>query len=96
MFRRDFSNFNSSEFCDDLRDALFAFFHQNKEINDYNFNHRFRDFIEIVKSNIDKHAPLKKLSRKQRKLKCEPIDHSRNTNFYKAQTKIVYISLYQR
>ena len=68
IFRRDFSNFNSSEFCDDLRDALSAFFHQNKELNDYNFNHRFRDFIKIVKSKIDKHAPLKKLTRKQRKL----------------------------
>ena len=72
IFRRDFSNFNSSEFCDDLHDALSAFFHQNKELNDYNFNRRFRDFIEIVKSKIDKHAPLKKLTRKQRKLKCKP------------------------
>ena len=72
IFRRDFANFNSSEFCDDLHDALSAFFQQNKELNDYNFNHRFRDFIEIVKSKIDKHAPLKKLTRKQRKLKCKP------------------------
>ena len=72
IFRRDFSNFNSSEFCDDLHDALSAFFHQNKELNDYNFNHRFRDFIEIVKSKIDRHASLKKLTRKQRKLKCKP------------------------
>ena len=54
IFRRDFSNFNSSEFCDDLHVALSAFFHQNKETNDYNFKHRFRDFIEIVKSKIDK------------------------------------------
>ena len=72
IFRRDFHIFNSSEFCDDLHNALSAFFHQDKEINDYNFNHQFRDFIEIVKSKIDKHAPLKKLSHKLRKLKCKP------------------------
>ena len=72
IFRRDISNFNSLEFCDHLHDALSAFFHQNRKLNDYNFNHRFRDFIEIVKSKIDKHASLKKLSRKQRKLKCKP------------------------
>ena len=32
----------------------------------------FNNFINIVKTAIDNHAPLKKLSRRQRKLKLKP------------------------
>ena len=82
-----------SQFCDDLHDALSAFFHQNKELNDYNFNHRFRDFIEIVKSKIDKHAPLKKLTRKQRKLKCKPWITRGILTSIKRKQKFIYLTL---
>ena len=68
VFRRDFLNFNAEDFCDDLHNALVIFFHLNQNINE----HLVCDFIEIVKSKIDNHAPLKKLSREQRRLKLKP------------------------
>ena len=72
VFRRDFLNFKADDFCDGLHNALATFFHRNQDINDNNFNNLFWGLIEIVKSKIDIHAPLKKLSRKQHKLKRKP------------------------
>ena len=59
IFRRDFLNFNAQDFRDDLSNALATFFHCNQDINDNNFNHLFCEFVEIVKSKIDNHTPLK-------------------------------------
>ena len=41
-------------------------------INPNNFNMIFNDFIKTAKTAIDNHAPLKKLSGRQRKLKLKP------------------------
>ena len=59
LFRRDFLNSNAEDFHDDLHNALATFFHRNQDINDNNFDHLFCDFIKIIKSKIDNHAPLK-------------------------------------
>ena len=74
VFRRDFKILMLRTFVMlySLHNALVTFFHRNQDINDSNFNHLFCDFIEVVKSKIDNRAPLKNLSRKQRKLKRIP------------------------
>ena len=38
-------------------------------LNVANFNKNFDNFVHFVKSVIDRHAPLKKLPRRQRQLK---------------------------
>ena len=72
MFQRDLHNFNKNAYCDDLHKSLYNFFLINNNFNHDNFNKLFSDFIEIIKSAIDHHAPFKKLSRRQRKLKQKP------------------------
>ena len=72
MFQRDLHNFNKNAYCDDLHKSLYNFFLINNNFNHDNFNQLFSDFIEIIKSAIDHHAPFKKLSRRQRKLKQKP------------------------
>ena len=49
-----------------------SFFKNNYDVNPSNFNNLFSDCINIRKSIIDLHAPLKKLSRKQLNLKLKP------------------------
>ena len=48
-----------------------SFFKNDCDVNPTNFNNLFNDFINIIKSIIDFHAPLKKLSLKQLKLKLK-------------------------
>jgi len=42
------------------------------ELTETNFYNQFDDFVSLIQSVIDKHAPLKQLSRKQQKLKSKP------------------------
>ena len=59
-------------YCNDLHKSLYNFFLINNNFNHDIFNQLFSDFIEIIKSAIDHHAPFKKLSRRQRILKQKP------------------------
>lgn len=72
IFRRDLRHFDTEAYCDNLNDLLLNFFQRNYDINSCNFDNLFAEFVEIVKRTIDFHAPVKKLSRKQRKLKLKP------------------------
>ena len=69
MYIRDLLNFNAENFCEDLHKSILNFFPQDNAINPDNLNMIFNNFINIVKTAIDNYAPLKKLSRRQRKLK---------------------------
>ena len=69
IFQRDCIDFNSDIFCHHLHEPLCEFFKNNCDVNPTNFNSLLSDFINIIKSLIDFHAPHKKLSRKQLKLK---------------------------
>ena len=72
IFQRDLIDFNSDIFCHHLHESLCEFFKNNCDVNPSHFNNLFGDCINIIKSIIDFHAPLKKLSRKQLKLKLKP------------------------
>ena len=61
-------NFNSETFVSDLSNNLDHFdFSDIRELSA-----AFDKFIEIIKSTINAHAPLKIASRKQRKLLSKP------------------------
>ena len=61
---RDKSKFISDAYSEDLENHLYSYFSLLPEITSHNFNDIFNDFISLITQVIDRHAPLKKLSRK--------------------------------
>ena len=64
--------FNSETFCENLHESLHHFFIKTGVIDCHNFNEVFAGFIKVIEKAIDLHAPFKKLSRKERKLRLKP------------------------
>ena len=69
---RDMSNFNETDFNQDLLLELGHLDNILQISHDPDVNTLFNKFINIFNSVIDKHAPFKYLSRKQTKLKHKP------------------------
>ena len=69
---RDKSNFNTELYCDEMCDTVNRFVSTLEEITETNFDNCFNDFVATIQKVIDKHAPVKKISRKQQKLKSKP------------------------
>ena len=72
IFRRDKSTFNPEAFRIELELNLQLLSPLFATANKNNFNQLFFEFIKIIENTIEIHAPLKKLSRKQRKLQAKP------------------------
>ena len=72
IFIRSFNKFNSSNFINDLQLRLDNFFPQMNTITKNNINDVFDEFYSLITKTISNHAPLKKLSRKQKRLKSKP------------------------
>ena len=70
--RRDKSNLNNEEFCNDLSFLLFVYFANLRPLTEEKFDNNFNEFVNLVKVTINKHAPLKRLSRKEQKLIHKP------------------------
>ena len=69
-YYRDLKHFNSEQLLhEDLFNNLSSFIVNLPTITHENFNDAFELSTTIIKFTIDKHAPLRKLSRKMRKLK---------------------------
>ena len=71
-YYRDKSKFDSDAFNYDLFNALDSYFINLPEITNNNFDEIFNEFTRIVLLMIDKHAPVKKFSGKQKKLLKKP------------------------
>ena len=71
MLYRDQSSFRVDSFCENLEAKLINVFSQQPVLNN-NFNEMFELFSTTVLSTINAHAPLKSLSRKQKKLLSKP------------------------
>ena len=71
MLYRD-KSFRVDFFCENLEVKLINVFSQQPELNNDNFNEMFELFSTTVLSTINAHAPLKPLSRKQKKLLSKP------------------------
>ena len=69
---RDKSNFDADRYCTDLNDSIFNFMLDSEEITETNFDDSFEAFVSIIQHTIEKHAPLKRMSRKQKKIKRKP------------------------
>ena len=72
MFYRDKSSFCADSFRNDLQADLCNVFEHQPELTNENFNEMFNLFSHTVLSTINIHAPLKPLSRKQKKLSQKP------------------------
>jgi len=66
-FYRDKSKFYANVFNSDLNESLHNYFVHLPEIISDNYNKVFDEFNNLIWQTIDKHAPLKKFSRKQKK-----------------------------
>ena len=65
IFQRDYSHFSSESFRDDVLIQTWNYSHDN--VHD-----SFRDFYLKLEVSVNRHAPLKKQSPKEIKLKSEP------------------------
>ena len=59
MYKRDLLNFTAENFCEDLHKSILNFFPKDNAINPNNLNMIFNNFINVVKTAVDNHAPLK-------------------------------------
>ena len=71
-FDRDKSKFDSNQFNDELNTSLNAFFIQLLLLTTDNFNEIFNRFNHLILQVIERNAPLKKVSQKQKKLHKKP------------------------
>ena len=75
IYKRNLSNFKTDDFSLDLYSSLSAFFNVNNNINKDNSNTIFSNCVKIISETIDRHAPTKKLSRKETKLQKKTLDY---------------------
>ena len=71
-FARSFAKFNSDSFNNDFQKRINRFVPKILIISENNVDDIFNEFYLLITSTIDTHAPLKKLSRKQRRLGSKP------------------------
>ena len=71
-YQREFSNFKVDKFCYDINNAATTLLQNNLDMNCLNFNNIFTEFLNKFEIIVEKHAPFKKLSRRQRKLSLKP------------------------
>ena len=62
MYQRDFSKFSSKSFRDDVSIQNWCYSHDN-------VNESFKDFYIKFEASVDRHAPFKKLTPKEIKIK---------------------------
>ena len=81
MFTRDYANFSSESFRDDISI-------QNWNNRYDNINDQFNDFHWRLDECVNRHAPFKKLSPGEIKLKCKPWISSKITEMIKVRNKL--------
>ena len=68
---RDKSNCKADAYCEEIDKSVYKFLHGIDKLTEFNFEATFDAFVS-VHSVIENHAPLKRLSRKEQKLKRKP------------------------
>ena len=66
-FVRSFKNFDPVKYNYDMQAQFNQFLPQLHTVTENDFNNKFEKFYSMIKLTIEKHAPLKKLSRKQQR-----------------------------
>ena len=62
-------NFVPSNYCNSLQVTLEDLFNDFTELSTSNFDSFFQQFLIIIQSVVDAHAPLRRFSRKQKKMR---------------------------
>ena len=81
MYQRDYSKFKCENFRDDVSTQNWNYLHDNVHAS-------FQDFYVKLEGSVDRHAPLKKLSPKEIKLKSKPWLSSDIIKMIKIRNKI--------
>ena len=81
IYQRDYSTFSSESFRDDISI-------QNWNYTYDNVNDNFKDFYIKLDGSVNRHAPLKKLSPKEIKLKNKPWLNTEILKLIKIRNKI--------
>ena len=81
-FKRSLANFSADNFNADLHESLENFSETVLSIDENNVISVFEQFYSLVQTTIDKHAPLKQLSRKQKKTTEQTLDLQRFFKIY--------------
>ena len=71
-FARSFANFNRDSFNNDLQKRINSFMPKILTISENNVDDIFNEFYLLIASTTNTHAPLKKLSTKQKRLRSKP------------------------
>ena len=69
---RSLKNFEPEKYQNDLEQSLSEWYLAIPYLDKNNFEKTFCDFIQSIKTAIDNHAPLVKLSRRQKRLQAKP------------------------
>ena len=72
ILRRSFAKFSVDDFNHELQDRITEFLDVNIAINETNVDELFNEFYSVITQTIHIHAPLKKLTRKQKRLQRKP------------------------
>ena len=71
-YYRERKNFCPETFCNEMKSSLSQLKSDSLPLHGENFNATFDSFVETVSRIINKHAPIKRLSRKQKTLAKKP------------------------
>ena len=69
---REKSTFNADSYRDEMNTAVYDYLSNLGELTELNFDRTFDELMSLVQNVMEKHAPLKRLSRKQQNLKSKP------------------------
>ena len=84
-FKYDYTTFNENEFHDEFNQVDFAYL----ENNDRDVNKKFDRFLKDLTSLTNKHAPIKKRSRKEMKLQDKPWINSKIQKMMRIRDRIL-------
>ena len=69
---RSFAHFNPEQFREDLQANMQIFHNQFQNISENNIENQFIELHSLITATIDKHAPLRNLTRKKKRLRNKP------------------------
>jgi len=69
---RDKTKFDLNLYSDEMCETVSQFLAKLEDLNERNFDRNFHAFVTLIQKVIDKHAPLKRLTCNQQKLKNNP------------------------
>ena len=69
---RDTSHFNVDSYCKELNFTVINFLANLEELNKNNFDVKFDAFVTLILNVINKHAPIRRLSRTKQQLNSKP------------------------